>query len=48
MEPLLTTADVAEIMRVNAETVYSLIRNDCLPALKVGGQWRFRQSDICR
>ena len=46
MKPLLTASEVADLLKVNLETVYSLIRKEHLPAAKVGGQWRFRESDI--
>ncbi len=45
---LLTVPDVANHLRVNTDTVYRLIRTDDLPAIKVGRQWRFVESDIER
>ncbi len=45
-EPFLTTADVAELFKLNAETVYLLIAQQGLPATKIGGQWRFDESEI--
>jgi excisionase family DNA binding protein len=42
----LTTDDVLAYLRVNARTVYRLIREGHLPAVCVGRQWRFRQSDL--
>ena len=45
-EPLLTAADVAAWLKLNIETVYDLIAKDQLPAIKIGGQWRFQEARI--
>ena len=45
-EPFLTTTDVAELFKLNVETVYLLIAQQGLPATKIGGQWRFDESEI--
>lgn len=45
-ESALTAADVARLLNVNVETVYALIRNDGLPAARVGGRWRFSKHKI--
>jgi len=42
----LTTEEVIGILRVNARTLYRLIRTNGLPAMRVGRQWRFRRSDL--
>jgi excisionase family DNA binding protein len=42
----LTTEEVIGILRVNARTLYRLIRTGGLPAVRVGRQWRFRRSDL--
>jgi excisionase family DNA binding protein len=44
--PLLTAAEVAELFKLNAETVYGLIQKDGLPAAKIGGQWRFSEEKL--
>ena len=46
MEPLLTTTDVARRLNVGIDTVYSFIREDGLPAMKLKGQWRFYGSEV--
>jgi excisionase family DNA binding protein len=46
-EPLLTAADVAAWLNLNIETVYDLIAKDQLPAIKIGGQWRFQEVQVC-
>jgi excisionase family DNA binding protein len=43
---LLTVYEVAAIMRVSNMTVYRLIKNGDLPALRVGKNYRIRESDV--
>ena len=43
---LLTVAEVAATMRVSNMTVYRLIKNGDLPALRVGKNYRIRESDV--
>jgi excisionase family DNA binding protein len=40
----LTTKEVARYLRVNQYTVYRLISQNKLPAMKIGSQWRFKRS----
>lgn len=44
--PLLTVAEVAELFRVSSMTVYRLIRNGDLPAVRVGRSYRVREDDL--
>ncbi len=46
ISPLLTIADVAERLRVNAKTVRRWIATGELPAYKVGRQWRVAEEDL--
>lgn len=43
---LLTVAEVAELFRVSSMTVYRLIRNGELPALRVGRSYRVSEEDL--
>jgi excisionase family DNA binding protein len=43
---LLTVAEVAAVMRVSNMTVYRLIKGAELPALRVGKNYRLRESDV--
>ena len=43
---LLTVGEVAATMRVSNMTVYRLIKNGDLPAIRVGKNYRFRESDM--
>jgi excisionase family DNA binding protein len=45
---LLTTRQAAELLQVSKRTVARLISRKELPALKVGGQWRVRSSQIAK
>ena len=43
---LLTVAEVAEVLRVSNMTVYRLIKAGELPALRVGKNYRIRESEL--
>jgi excisionase family DNA binding protein len=45
-EPLWTVEELANYLRVKAETVRMMARAQKIPAIKVGKAWRFRASDI--
>jgi excisionase family DNA binding protein len=45
-EVLLTTAQVAEYLKVDKFTVYRLVTQKNIPAFKVGSQWRFEKTMI--
>ena len=45
---LLTVAEVAATMRVSNMTVYRLIKGGEIPALRVGKNYRIRESDVDR
>jgi excisionase family DNA binding protein len=45
-ESLLTASEVAKLLRLNVETVYTLIATKGLPAAKIGSQWRFEESRV--
>jgi excisionase family DNA binding protein len=44
----LTLADVAEVLNISTSQVYALVRNEQLPAIKIGGrgQWRVEASQL--
>jgi len=42
---LLTTVDVAKLLRVHPKHVYRLLKKG-LPALRVGSEWRFDRADV--
>ncbi len=42
----LTVEDVAQILRVSTKTVYKIIRNKEIPAVKVGREYRIAKSAV--
>ncbi len=44
--PLLTVAEVADLLRVSNMTVYRLIKGGELAAIRVGKNYRIRQDDL--
>jgi len=46
VEALMTPAEVLKRLRVNARTLYRLMRKESLPAVRIGRQWRVRPSDF--
>jgi excisionase family DNA binding protein len=47
-EPLLTVAEVANMMRVSNMTIYRLIKSGQLSAIRVGKNYRIRRTDVDR
>jgi excisionase family DNA binding protein len=43
---LLTVQQVADYLQLNESTVYQWAQQGRLPAIKLGGRWRFRRDDI--
>jgi excisionase family DNA binding protein len=44
----LTLAEAATILQVSKRTILRMIQKRDVPALKVGGQWRLRESQLKR
>ncbi|HVH92054.1 MAG TPA: helix-turn-helix domain-containing protein [Candidatus Acidoferrum sp.] len=43
---LLTLSEAAILLQVSTRTLQRMIRNGQLPAFKVGGQWRLRETQL--
>ena len=43
---IMTMKEVAKYLKINEKTAYRLASEGKIPGFKVGGSWRFRQSDI--
>jgi excisionase family DNA binding protein len=43
---LLTLSEAAQLLQVSTRTLHRMIRSGDLPALKVGGQWRLRETQL--
>ena len=46
VDAYLTPTDVLQRLRVNARTLYRLMGEGHLPAVRIGRQWRVRPSDF--
>jgi len=46
MEPLLTTPEVAALLRVHENTILNLSRRGLLPSVRVGYCRRFERADV--
>jgi len=47
-EPLMTVEQVSKWLNVGKNTVYRLVKEDGLPALKVVHSLRFRRAEVAR
>ncbi len=45
---LLTLPEAAQMLHVSTRTLQRMIRKNDLPAFKVGGQWRVRESQLAQ
>ena len=46
MESLLTVKEVAQMLRLSQQTVYKLVNEGAIPAIRVGTQWRFDPAEV--
>lgn len=46
MPDLFTPRQLAEYLQLSPRTVYRLLERNELPGVRVGGQWRFRKSEV--
>ena len=47
-EPAMSVHDVADLLNVDAKTIYRLAQRGELPGFKVAGAWRFQRDDLRR
>ena len=45
-ENLMTVKEVAALLRVSPQTLYKMLEQGSIPAVKVGSQWRFDRDEI--
>jgi excisionase family DNA binding protein len=43
---IMTMKEVAEYLKINDKTAYKLTKKGEIPAMKIGGTWRFKRSEI--
>ena len=48
MADLLTTNQVQTLLKVDRTTIYRMVEQGRLPAIRVGKQWRFSRPEIER
>jgi len=46
MDAILTLGELAEFLKVHPATIYRLVREQRIPAFRVGSDWRFHQGEI--
>ena len=46
MEPFYTVHEVAKHLKLTPKTIYRMLEDGRLSALKVGKSWRIRESDL--
>lgn len=47
-DDIMTVREVAKFLKVTERTIYGLAADGQIPSFKVGGSWRFRQSDLVK
>lgn len=45
-DQILTVKEVADYLKVNERTVYRMATAKKIPAFKVGGSWRIKQTEL--
>jgi excisionase family DNA binding protein len=45
-DPIMTLSEVSQYLRLAESTVYRLVKEQKLPARKVGGRWRFSRTKL--
>lgn len=46
MDNYLTIEEVAELLRVHRNTAYRYVRSGAIPSIRIGVQWRVKESDL--
>ena len=46
MAIVMTLDEVAQFLKIHPSTVYRLLKQDSIPAFKLGSDWRFTQTAI--
>jgi excisionase family DNA binding protein len=47
-DELMTAPELAKYLKVELRTVYRYLKDSQLPAIRMGGRWRFRKEDVDR
>lgn len=46
LDSLLTVKEVSALLRVSTQTLYKLLEQGRIPAVRVGNQWRFERQKV--
>jgi excisionase family DNA binding protein len=46
IEHLMTIREVSALLRVSQQTLYKMVDQGTIPALRIGNQWRFDRSRV--
>lgn len=46
MENLMTLREVARMLRLSRQTLYKMLKEGSIPAVKIGSQWRFEREQV--
>jgi len=46
MEELITLKELSKYLKISRPTLYKMVENGKIPALKIANQWRFKRDDI--
>ena len=45
-DEIMRIKEAAEYLRIKERTLYSLVKQERVPGVKIGGQWRFKKSRL--
>lgn len=48
IKEVLTIDEVAKLFSVSNRTIYNLLKENEIPGVKIGGQWRFLRKDLMK
>lgn len=43
---VMTLREISQFLKIGTTTIYTLVRNEEIPARKIGREWRFLKSEI--
>ena len=46
MEPPMTVKELSEYLKFDRMTIYKMLKEESIPASRIGKQWRFFREDI--
>ena len=46
LDEIMTLEEMAGYLKIGKSTLYNMVREDKIPAVKIANQWRFRKEEI--